>query len=391
MEYITTKEASKKWGISTSRITLLANEGRIPGAYRLGKSWLIPASATKPAQLKPSRTGANKNSPDNFSFPLYHFRSDWNIIKTDELSTQQQILLQAETAVLECRFSDAYMLLATIMKSSDDIAIEIGSLGLAGLCCIALNKPEEYIRINLRLQMLLSDDFPHRDDLVIILDFLKTYIETTEHSANGYTYNLNIHKQCLPMVCALVGFTGYAKESVSPGSADISILELILCFLKSTGSDIAMQFMHCHLLAIYDMRQEIKKAELHAKEAVQIAFENGFYLPLATYYPYYRNVFDLVLAEYPEDFMNHCQNLYTQNKENITDFLLSIYENTVFANLSNEDYPFTNGVYMGLTNASIAEKLGISTNTVNRRIEKICHKLNAENKKELQKYLRNYM
>ena len=49
MEYITTKEASEKWGISTTRITILANQGRIPGAQRLGKSWLIPASATKPS------------------------------------------------------------------------------------------------------------------------------------------------------------------------------------------------------------------------------------------------------------------------------------------------------------------------------------------------------
>lgn len=86
MEYITTKEASAKWGISPTRITIPANEGRIPGAYRLGRRWLIPASATKPKEFKPSRSGANKIEPDTFSFPLYHLRPDWNSDKEAELS-----------------------------------------------------------------------------------------------------------------------------------------------------------------------------------------------------------------------------------------------------------------------------------------------------------------
>lgn len=391
MEYITTKEASKKWGISTIRITILANEGRIPGAYRLGRRWLIPASATKPKEFKPSRSGANKIEPDTFSFPLYHLRPDWNSDKEAELSRQQQILFQAETAVLECRFDDAYLLLKPILKSPDDIVIEIGSLGIAGICCIALNKPEDFSRINLRLQMLLADDFSHRDDLVIILDFLKTYVETLEHSAKGYPYNPDIHEQCVPLACVLIGFTGYAKESLKPGSADTSLLELLLYFLKNTGSVIAMEFMHCHMIAIYEMRQELEKAKKHAKAVIQIAFENKFYLPLATYGPYYRQIFDPILAGYPEDFQSNCQRIFSQHEDNYAAFLLSINEHTIFAKLSNEDYPYTHGVYMGLSNTNIARKLGISINTVTRRLEKICQKLGVKNKKELLEYLHNNM
>ena len=38
MEYISTKEASAKWGISTTRITILANEGRIPETLYINSS-----------------------------------------------------------------------------------------------------------------------------------------------------------------------------------------------------------------------------------------------------------------------------------------------------------------------------------------------------------------
>ena len=52
MEYLTATEISKKWNISTRRIGVLCNEGRIPGAEKKGKMWLIPSAAEKPADAR---------------------------------------------------------------------------------------------------------------------------------------------------------------------------------------------------------------------------------------------------------------------------------------------------------------------------------------------------
>jgi len=48
MEFISTKEASEKWGISERRIQKLCEEERIPGVFRFGRSWAIPKDAEKP-------------------------------------------------------------------------------------------------------------------------------------------------------------------------------------------------------------------------------------------------------------------------------------------------------------------------------------------------------
>lgn len=48
MEYMTTKEAVKKWNISERRIRQLLKEGRIEGAVKRGNSWNIPITAIKP-------------------------------------------------------------------------------------------------------------------------------------------------------------------------------------------------------------------------------------------------------------------------------------------------------------------------------------------------------
>jgi len=48
-QYITAQQAAKAWGISDRRVRVLCGEGKIPGAYKDGKSYKIPADASKPA------------------------------------------------------------------------------------------------------------------------------------------------------------------------------------------------------------------------------------------------------------------------------------------------------------------------------------------------------
>lgn len=47
--FMTTKDASELWGISVRRINVLCKEGRIYGAYKDGKQWMIPMNSKKPA------------------------------------------------------------------------------------------------------------------------------------------------------------------------------------------------------------------------------------------------------------------------------------------------------------------------------------------------------
>lgn len=48
MKYISTSEAAEKWGLSSRRIVVLCNEGRIEGAQKAGSTWIIPENAEKP-------------------------------------------------------------------------------------------------------------------------------------------------------------------------------------------------------------------------------------------------------------------------------------------------------------------------------------------------------
>ncbi len=47
MDYMTLKQAGKKWGISPRMINYYCSAGRIAGAEKMGTVWLIPKDAEK--------------------------------------------------------------------------------------------------------------------------------------------------------------------------------------------------------------------------------------------------------------------------------------------------------------------------------------------------------
>ena len=64
MEFITVKEAAEKWQVSTRRVQILCSSGRIKGAYRFGKSWMIPSTAVLPNARR------KEKALENVVFPM---------------------------------------------------------------------------------------------------------------------------------------------------------------------------------------------------------------------------------------------------------------------------------------------------------------------------------
>ena len=52
MEYLNNHRNVKLWNLSSRRIGVLCVEGRIDGAIKKGKMWLIPSNAKKPADAR---------------------------------------------------------------------------------------------------------------------------------------------------------------------------------------------------------------------------------------------------------------------------------------------------------------------------------------------------
>lgn len=79
MEFMTTKEAVKKWNISERRIRQLLQDGRIEGAVKNGNSWNIPIDAIKPVDkrvIKPDTTEFIIDLGDNYFNEVDQLKSE---------------------------------------------------------------------------------------------------------------------------------------------------------------------------------------------------------------------------------------------------------------------------------------------------------------------------
>lgn len=61
MDYMTLREAGEKWELSPRQINYYCSEGRIPGAEKKGKVWLIPNDAEKPVDGRTKQGRALKH------------------------------------------------------------------------------------------------------------------------------------------------------------------------------------------------------------------------------------------------------------------------------------------------------------------------------------------
>ena len=50
-DFMTVKGAAKLWGVTERQISNLCRSGRIDGAVKQGRSWMIPEKTEKPADF----------------------------------------------------------------------------------------------------------------------------------------------------------------------------------------------------------------------------------------------------------------------------------------------------------------------------------------------------
>ena len=61
MDLMTVKEASGLWGITTRRVQVLCDKGKVDGATRLGNIWVIPKGTPKPIDGRTKKAKAILN------------------------------------------------------------------------------------------------------------------------------------------------------------------------------------------------------------------------------------------------------------------------------------------------------------------------------------------
>ena len=63
-QIMTAREAASLWGISPRRVQILCDKGKVQGAVRMGRTWIIPRGTPKPIDGR-TREAKNSNTQDS--------------------------------------------------------------------------------------------------------------------------------------------------------------------------------------------------------------------------------------------------------------------------------------------------------------------------------------
>ncbi len=81
-ETMSTQDAGKRWGVTDRWVSQLCNEGKIPGAVKIGRSWRIPANAQKPEDSR-IKSGMYSKDANINKLPLPIGVSDYRLASTE--------------------------------------------------------------------------------------------------------------------------------------------------------------------------------------------------------------------------------------------------------------------------------------------------------------------
>ena len=90
---ILVKEAAARWNLTEQSITGMCRSGKIPGAFKAGGTWYIPADAEKPVDGR-VRTGAYKNASSKTKLPLPVGISDYRVASAEYYYVDKTLMIK---------------------------------------------------------------------------------------------------------------------------------------------------------------------------------------------------------------------------------------------------------------------------------------------------------
>lgn len=379
--YLTTVQMAEKWGISSTRITILAKSGRIPGAVQIGSRWMIPENAKKPGDGRTKTEKQKKDSDDSFfRFPVFDNRDVSNY--TPALSDEELRIQKTAEMFNECRFEDAKIILGNLYETAHNRYHRISALYCACMISSALNKPTEFFDCYGKLSTELKKDFPRKKEMSVLIHEIDaslgngSYFSSEFRLDPEYSYHESFRPHLANLCLVSLSFSGVKHLTLN----DLNPYEFICSSYDGSDCYADSQSMHFYLGITYAAMKKIKETEYHYRRAFELAEEHKLYWNAAMLYYYYGKSMRPVLSEFPESFTKRLTELSEDIHSRFARFSNSVSMNSIYSLLQSRDFIYVFCAAEGYSNKEVAEMLNMSEVTVSERYGEIYRLLGVKNK-----------
>lgn len=399
MDYLKLDEVAAQWGISARRLQTLCGEGKIEGATRFGRAWMIPKDARKPkdGRTKESRLTDTGDMPMPKKTPFLHMTNLYNAPGCAEAAVarlannpEAQALFSAEIAYSRGEINKVYEVANYLLqKHSGFYAVIAGGMLLAQ-CAIwhgdlnmwrkakihisEANAKDDWDRELITLSLCAVDsrlydvkDFPdwfkigcfemlHKDTLPAAKVYYAKYLYATGHGLASHTIELK-------------GVSGLALMGLLP-----MIIEPMISQTMADNTVIAEIYLRLTCAVAYHYTKNDAQAIRHIDRALALALPDKLFGLLAEYCRTIGGLMELRLKKVDAAAWDEVSRLYHIYVANWSKLNSQITGRQLISNLSKQQREVARLAAFKLSDAEIAARMHMSISSVKQAIRTVKQK-----------------
>ena len=400
MDYIGIDEAAKKWGISKRFVQFLCANGRIEGATRLGRAWMIPKNAKKPidGRTKEARTEQYdadmplpRKTPFLYMTDLYHTPGTADAVgESLSYNHEAQVLFKAEVACSRGEIDKVYDIANYLLhKHSGFYAIQSAGMLLA-MCAIWKGDIDMWRRAKVHIAEAPAKNDNDRDAMQLAISAVDIMIYNVESFPEWFKKGRfePIHKDAYPAAkvyyAKYLYALGYAvamgrlKVEGTQGLYIMSVIsfsvEPMISWAVANNTVMAEIYLRLTCAAIYHNCGKETDAIYHIDKAIELAIPDKFYGVLAEYCRALDSLMEKRLSLVDESAWAEVKKLYKIYNEGWSKLSGAVRGKTILTTLSDKEREVAKLAAFGMTNPEIAAKLHMSLSAVKQAIRIVMEK-----------------
>ncbi len=403
MDYLKINDVSKTWGISARRIQSLCANGKISGAVRFGRDWMIPKNAIRPAdgRTKASRQeqagAAKQDLPMPRKTPFLYMSDLFSVPGTAEQSIEKladnheaQVLFAAEIAYSRGDIDKVYESANYLLNRHSEFYAVLSAGMLLALCAIWRGDLEMWHRAKIHIAEAPAKTDKDRD----IMSFSITCVDSMLYDATSFPEWFKIgcfeplHKDALPAAKVFYAkylyATGYAvatKQFKLQGVQGLSLMSIIPLTIEPMISQamadcsvIAEIYLRMTCAAVYHNSGNDAQAIRHIDRAIALALPDQFFGLLAEYVRALDSLLENRLTLVSHDAWIKVKSLYRIYNKGWSALSGSVRGRTISTTLSTKEREVAKLAAFGMQNNEIAEKLHMSLSGVKQAVRVVSEK-----------------
>ena len=399
MDYISIDEAAKKWGLSKRFVQVLCARGRIEGATRLGRAWMIPHNAKKPmdGRTKAARSKRDgdmplpRKTPFLYMTDLYHTPGTADAVgESLAYNHEAQVLFEAEVAYSRGEIDKVYDIANYLLsKHSGFYAIQSAGMLLA-MCAIWKGDIHMWRRAKIHISEAPAKNDYDRDVMQLAISAVDIMVYNVESFPEWFKKGRfePIHKDAYPAAKVYyakylyaLGYAvamGLVKVEGTQGLYIMSVIsfsvEPMISWARANNTIMAEIYLRLTCAAIYHNCGKDEDAIYHIDKAIELALPDKFYGVLAEYCRALDSLMEKRLSLIDEGAWKEVKKLYKIYNEGWSKLSGAVRGKTILTTLSDKEREVAKLAAFGMGNQEIADHLHISLSVVKQAVRIVSEK-----------------